>query len=183
MVRSAARCPAPEFIQHPALREVVDHWLSLLDDDELPDRRRLDPSQMRLALPCVWLCQRERSGGYRMRLAGAEINGLVGQPLRGRKLDEVLNENEWEELKPKLDEVLETPALIWSEGALFAGEPQGPLGECVMMPLRDHGRPAVVLGATVHGLQHVRWPGRLFAVPSKTIEVVPLTELCGVGQR
>lgn len=177
MAQSPVRRSAPDFVRHAALRVVVAHWLSLLDEDAVPDRRRLDPAEMLPALPYVWLCQREPTGRYRVRLAGAEINELLHQPLRGRTLDEVLTEAEWDELKPKFDEALDRPALIWSEGPIFDAEPEGPHGECVMMPLTDRGRRVIVLGCTVHGLEYVPRPGRLFIVPAKTIEIVPLAEL------
>ena len=169
-----ARRP-PDFVRDRALRAVARHWRSLLRDGGLPERRALDPAQMIEALPYLWLCAKEAPGRYRMLLAGAEINRLLGAPLRGRILADVLDKADWRALEEKLEQVLGTPALHWSTGPVFAAEPRDPHGECLMMPLEEGGEPVIVLAATTYNVLFVRSRGRL--CPVQTTRVVPLRDL------
>jgi hypothetical protein len=162
-----------DFVRHPALRQILAHWLSLLDEGRPADRRALDPSCMADALPFVWLCEKQGAGRFRVRLAGAEINELLQRPLRGRYLDEVLDEADRAEIEQKFSDVLGIPAVVWTEGPIV----EGATGECLMMPMHDRGRLGVVLGGTVHGLEHVFRPGHLIAIPPKQMRIVALGDL------
>jgi hypothetical protein len=170
-----------DFIHNDSLRELALHWASLLAGARPGERRAFDPTACPSALPYVWLCQREHSGRYRIRLTGEEINVLFGPGLRGRLLDEILTQDEMDQLKPRLDAVLDTPGFHWCEGPLFEVDPAGAHGECVMMPLLERGRACIVLGGTVHGWRVRRDPVRFHSRSPKAQVLIPLDELTEEG--
>jgi hypothetical protein len=170
-----------DFIHNRPLRELVVHWASLLDGARPGERRAFDPVECKSALPHVWLCQREPSGRYRIRLTGEGINILFGPRLRGRYIDEVLVEDELARLRPRLEAVLDTPGFHWCEGPLFEVDPAGTRGESVMMPLLERGKRCIVLGGTVHGWRVRREPPRFHPPDPKAQLFIPLDELAEEG--
>jgi hypothetical protein len=168
-----------EFVRNTELLELALHWASLLKGARPPERRELDALAFHRALPHVWMCERPatRAGGYRVRLAGEDINLLFGPGLRGQYLEAVLDRPALEAFVPALDAVLDSPAFSWCEGPLRRADPDGTVGECVMMPLLERGVPRIVLGATVHGWrQAIRHPSFRSCAP-KTELLIPLAAL------
>jgi hypothetical protein len=155
-----------EFIESQRVRVVCEHWLSLLAGTALPRRARLDPVEMTVALPFVWIVEKEAepSGRYMLRLTGEEVNRLFGESLRRRFIDEIFPPPIAMEVVRKFDTVVETPALVWTLGPFFEGSPDGPVGECAVLPLvGDDNRPAL-LGVTVPSAAMDMPPRRLIPI-------------------
>jgi len=64
-------------------RIMLDHWLELARDGQLPTRRDLDPKQMVPALPHLILLACPPDGAVRVRLAGTQIRALTGMEISG----------------------------------------------------------------------------------------------------
>ena len=144
-----------DFVGDERLQSVCRHWDQLVSGRKLPDRRELDPRAFKSALPFVWLCEHVAPANtYLVRLAGEEINRLFDRSIRLRVLEDFLDQPQRDELADKFDQVLAGPAVLWSRGLLFATFENGPLGECVALPLRDGGQVRLVLGATVYEWHH-----------------------------
>ena len=167
-----------DFIESQRVRDVCEHWRSLLTGTVPPHRARLDPVEMAAALPFVWIVEKEAgpSGRYMLRLAGEEVNRLFGESLRHRFIDEIFPPPIASEVVRKLDTVSETPALVWTLGPFFEGSPDGPVGECAVLPLvGDDNRPAL-LGVTVPTVAMNMPPRRLIPIAQEK-RILTLAEL------
>ena len=69
-----------------ALREVRAYWDALRDDQDLPRREQINPRGMAGALHQVFMLERVAPGVARFRVAGMEINDLMGMEVRGMPL-------------------------------------------------------------------------------------------------
>lgn len=72
--------------QFAALREMRAYWDALRDDQDLPRREQINPRGMAGALHQVFMLERMAPGVARFRLAGMEINDLMGMEVRGMPL-------------------------------------------------------------------------------------------------
>ena len=72
-------------------------------------------------------------------LAGEEVNRLFGESLRKQFIDDIFPLPIASEVAGKFDEVVETPALVWTLGPFFGGSPKGAVGECAVVPLVGDG--------------------------------------------
>jgi hypothetical protein len=153
-----------EFVVCQRVRDVCDHWRSLLDGSALPARRKLDPVQMKRSLPFLWIVEKEAgaSGRYMLQLTGEEVNRLFGESLRGRYIDDIFPPSIATEVGRKFDAVVETPALVWTLGPFFQSLPNGPVGECAVVPLVADGGRRALLGVTVPKVEMKTPPRRLF---------------------
>ena len=152
-----------DFIIDKRVRVVCDHWRALLADGEPPERRTIDPGAIRAALPFTWIAERE-TGRFCLRLAGEEVNRLFGESIRRQYIDDIFSEPVAAEVARKLDLVVDTPAVIWTWGPFFEATPQGPSGECAVLPLAIDGAPRALLGVTVPSAAIVEPPRRLYPI-------------------
>ena len=115
---------AAKFVQ---LAEVRAYWEGLRGDTGLPRRDQIDPRGIAGALDTVFLLERIAPGVARFRLAGKQINDLLGMDVRGMPLSAMIDPMS----RPRLAEALE---------ALFAGPAILTLG---LEAERSVGRPAL----------------------------------------
>jgi len=66
-----------------AIREMRAYWDALRDDQDLPRRDQINPRGMAGALHQVFMLERVAPGIARFRLAGMDINDLMGMEVRG----------------------------------------------------------------------------------------------------
>jgi hypothetical protein len=179
-MRQDLRSPSPglSFVVDRRVASVCSYWCSLLDGATPPERRRLDPARMVKALPYLWIAEREGEDPPRfcMRLIGEEVNRLFGESIRHQYISEIFPSPIAEEVDAKLERVVATPVIVWSFGPFFETSPEGPEGECLVMPLMVGGRCRGVLGVTVPTASIVRPPRRLYPICRRK-EIVPLENL------
>jgi len=168
-----------DFIIDPRVRLACEHWRSLLRDASPPDRRTLDPGEMKAALPHLWICEEQAEGQFYFRLTGEEVNRLFGESLRHRPIERVFAEPVLAEVVEKLSRVLDERCLVWSLGPLFAAFPQGPAGECAVMPIAIGGSGRAVLGVSVSHAAIPEPPRRLYPIWQRR-EIVPLVDLAPI---
>ena len=87
-----------------AIREVRAYWDALRDDQDLPRRDQINPRGMAGALHQVFMVERIAPGMARFRLAGMEINDLMGMEVRGMPLSALFDPA----ARARLAEVLES---------------------------------------------------------------------------
>jgi hypothetical protein len=169
--------PGLGFVVDRRVASVCSYWCSLLDGARPPERRRLDPARMLRALPYLWIAEREEDDPPRfcLRLSGEEVNRLFGESIRHHYISEIFPSPIAEEVDNKLERVVATPAIVWTLGPFFETSPDGPKGECVVMPLMVEGRCRAVLGVTVPTASIVRPPRRLYPI-CRQKEIVPLED-------
>jgi hypothetical protein len=170
------------FIIDRRVAAVCSYWCSLLSGPTPPDRRRLDPGHMRTALPYLWIAEKDEEDPPRfcLRLTGEEVNRLFGESIRQHYLFEIFPPVIADEVTRKLERVVTGPAVVWTFGPFFETSPEGPQGECVVMPLRVEGRCRAVLGVTVPTASIVRPPRRLYPI-CRQKEVVTVENLASAA--
>jgi hypothetical protein len=78
-------------IDDPDLRSLYVYWLSKKAGRFPPPRDSIDPTEIRLLLPTVFVIEVDHAQErFRYRLAGADVEQLVQAKLHGRWLDEAL---------------------------------------------------------------------------------------------
>ncbi|HEV7306505.1 PAS domain-containing protein [Ensifer sp.] len=65
--------------------ELFRYWNTIRGKRELPRRDELEPGDIRVLLPNLFILERDRAAGISFRLAGTQICALFGQELRGRQ--------------------------------------------------------------------------------------------------
>lgn len=65
--------------------ELFRYWNIIRGKRELPRRDELEPSDIRMLLPNLFILERDRNAGISFRLAGTQVCALFGQELRGRQ--------------------------------------------------------------------------------------------------
>ena len=170
--------PGLGFVIDRRVASVCSYWCSLLDGATPPERRRLDPARMVTALPYLWIAEREEDDPPRfsLRLTGEEVNRLFGESIRHQYIADIFPAPIAEEVDAKLERVVATPAIVWTFGPFFETSPDGPEGECVVMPLMVERRCRAVLGVTVPTASIVRPPRRLYPI-CRQKEIVPVEDL------
>lgn len=77
-------------IRHPALRGLLEYWMSIHPGDRMPGRQDFDPLAVPRALPNMVLTDVEREPfRFRVRLMGTAVVKAMGDDFTGRYLDEV----------------------------------------------------------------------------------------------
>lgn len=80
----------------PSLRGVLDYWASRRGDESLPDRKAIDPVDLREYLSDICLIDVVDEGGirrFKYRLVGTHVVDLMGQDFTGQFFDTFLPRN------------------------------------------------------------------------------------------
>ena len=95
-----------------AVREVRAYWDALRDDQDLPHREQVNPRGMAGALHQVFMVERIAPGMARFRLAGMEINDLMGMEVRGMPLSALFDPAVRAQLADLLEKVMTTRTIV-----------------------------------------------------------------------
>jgi hypothetical protein len=141
-------------LTEPALLEIAAHWHAARGDRLLPAWRDIDACALAPHLPIVWSWRydftRETFVG---RLAGEEINAMLGVSIRGKTIEESFAPDVAAVVRQRCQAVMDGPSLMVSHGKVFARAGRTGSGAGIVLPLADDGvRPDGLLGATVYRL-------------------------------
>jgi len=141
-------------ITEPALLQIAAHWHAARGDRLLPAWRDIDACALAPHLPIVWSWRydftRETFVG---RLAGEEINAMLGVSIRGKTIEECFAPDVAAVVRQRYRAVMDGPAFMFSYGKVFASAGRTGHGERIVLPLADDGvHPDGILGATVYRL-------------------------------
>ena len=141
-------------ITEPALLEIAAHWHAARGDRLLPAWRDIDACALAPHLPIVWSWRydftRETFVG---RLAGEEINAMLGVRIRGKTIEECFAPDAVPVVRQRCQAVMEGPSFMFSYGKVFARGGRTGSGARIVLPLADDGVHADgLLGATVYRL-------------------------------
>jgi hypothetical protein len=134
---------------HPKVRAIIDYWTSVHPKEGgLPGRQHIDPVDIPLLLPNIWLIDVRRDPyRFRFRLVGTQIVNYAGEDNTGKWFDERM---------PDFDpsvfiDVVETGKPSWSRG-LSKMRPEKNYYELerVRLPLASDGKTVdMILSLTV----------------------------------
>ncbi len=73
----------------PEQRDLYDYWRGLCDEEKLPSRSDIKPSDFPKLLPSISLVDVEDNGRFKVRLAGTRLRDFYAKELTGKYLDEL----------------------------------------------------------------------------------------------
>ena len=145
-----------------AIREVRAYWDALRDDQDLPRREQINPRGMAGALHQVFMVERIAPGLARFRLAGMEINDLMGMEVRGMPLSALFDPAARARLAEVLENVMTNHTIVELDLEADRGIGRPALrARLVLLPLRGTaGEADLVLGCLACDGQIGRAPRR-----------------------
>lgn len=146
-----------------ALQGVRAYWQALRDGQALPRRDRIDPRGLASSLEHVFLAEQIAPGHARIRLAGMQVNDLLGMDLRGMPLTALLDPQSRARLTEALDVVFTgTSALALTlEAERGIGRPALEARMILLPLIGTQGEPNLALGCLCSRGEIGRTPRRL----------------------
>jgi hypothetical protein len=141
-------------IGEPALAAVAEYWNGVRADRTMPGWRDIDPAMIKKYLPIVWSWRWDAAlGTFVGRLAGEENIAVLGVNPRGKRMEECFPAGAVELVLSRYKQVMDTPALMRSQGRVYKLAGGEGWGERIVMPLgADGAHGDGVFGATVYRL-------------------------------
>lgn len=119
-------------------RKVERYWDDLRRGQIVPYRSEVDPRRIEDALSCAFIGERVSAGMARLRIAGTEINDLMGMETRGMPVSALIEPGSRARFSAALRALFAEPAAIRmrlaAPGSL--GRP-AMSGNLVLLPMRD----------------------------------------------
>ena len=159
-------------LKFAAIREVRAYWDALRDDQDLPRREQINPRGMAGALHQVFMLERVAPGVARFRLAGMEINDLMGMEVRGMPVSALFDPAARARLAEVLEAVLNTSTIAELDLEADRGIGRPALGaRLLLLPLKGAtGEADLILGCLATDGQIGRAPRRF--VIARALEAV-----------
>ena len=157
-----------------AVREVRTYWDALRDDQDLPRREQINPRGMAGALHQVFMLERVAPGVARFRIAGTDINDVMGMEVRGMPLSALFDPSARARLADLVEKVVSTRTIVVLDLEADRGLGRPALqGRLLLLPLKGAaGEADLILGCLASDGQIGRAPRRfaIARVIEETIE-------------
>lgn len=124
----------------PVARELLDAWLRLPRHDGVPLRESFNPMTVPRILPVVSLIQRMKSGEWRLRLVGTEIERRWGRALTGVNYADITSPDATESTLCEFEAICDQPCGSWSRRHVEVRSGSGFDSETLRLPLRAADR-------------------------------------------
>jgi len=146
-------------IVDPTLRALYRHWLHVRSDTRMPAqlmpaRRAIDPMAIRETLANLFLYtfDAEKNRFY-CRLAGEQINAMVGTVCSRRFLDQIFQPQVVKVVHERYRAIVTRPTVLHMHGVVRMANGLKVPGERVVLPLGDDGVTGdALVGASVYDL-------------------------------
>jgi hypothetical protein len=141
-------------ISEPALLEIAAYWNKVRGARRMPAWRDIDAYALAPHLPIIWAWRYDFTRDtFVGRLAGEEINAMLGVSIRGKTMEECFAPDVVAVVRERYRAVMDGPSFMFSYGKVFANAGRSGHGERIVLPLADDGvHSDGVLGATVYRL-------------------------------
>ena len=170
----APPAPATPFdlpIVDPTLKALYRHWLEVRGDKPMPARRAIDAMAIRETLQNLFLYTYDAAapsapggapgGGqdrFYCRLAGEQINQMVGTVCSKRFLDQIFQPAVFQVVHQRYRAVVTRPTILHMHGVVKMANDLKVPGERLVLPLSDDGVAGdALVGAAVY---HLSLPGQ-----------------------
>jgi hypothetical protein len=173
---------------HPALQQIRAYWQALRQSGTLPERAEIDPRGIERALDHAFIAERIAPGVARFRLAGMQLNGILGMEVRGMPLTVFFEPIMRDEVQRQTERAFSEPAAVEMRLEAVRGIGRPDLqARLLLLPLRDEaGQVARVLGGFAAMGEIGRTPRRFrllgaeaqpcFAKPAAQLSANPIGE-------
>ncbi len=150
-------------IVDPTLKALYRHWLLARGERPMPARKAIDPMALREALANLFLYtfDAEKNRFY-CRLAGEQINQMVGTVCSKRYLDQIFQPAVFKVVHERYRAIVTRPTLLHMHGVVKMANGLAVPGERLVLPLSDDGQNGdALVGAAVY---HLSLPGAPTAI-------------------
>ncbi len=152
---------APPFnlpIVDPTLKALYRHWLQVRGDRPMPARRAIDPMAIPEVLPNLFLYTYDpEKNRFYCRLAGEQINLMVGTVCSKRFLDQIFQPQVFKVVHQRYHAIVTRPTILHMHGVVRMANDLKVPGERLVLPLADDGVTGdALVGAAVY---HLSLPG------------------------
>lgn len=129
----------PIAMQKTSTKTLYDYWNSLRGSRSAPDRRDIDPTQIRSALANTFILETTEAGGYDFRLAGSHLCTTYCRELKGRSFTALWHERDKDAIETLIRAVTEdhAVALVTIQGTTAIGTKT--TFEVILLPVRHNG--------------------------------------------
>jgi hypothetical protein len=161
-----------------AVREVRAYWEALRDDQDLPRREQVNPRGMAGALHQVFMAERVAPGLARFRLAGMDINDLMGMEVRGMPISTMFDPSVRARLAELVEKVVANRTMVELDLEADRGIGRPALqARLLLLPLQGNvGEADLILGCLACEGQVGRAPRRFVIARAVEIVVTPQAE-------
>lgn len=146
-------------MQKKSSKLLFSYWNTLRGARSAPDRRDLDPTQIRDALAYTFILQAELDGRYTFRLAGSHLCSAYCRELKSRSFSALWQEKDIDAIETLIRAVTDdhAVALITFQGTTSTG--QHTKFETILMPLRHNGSTSARILGGLTALDDPYWLG------------------------
>lgn len=129
-------------MRHKTTQMILAYFNRVRSGRRVPLRTDIDPTQLKTALPDVFILEVGRSGRMVFRLAGTRVCAIVGRELRGMDFDALWHVPNWHKMKLGAQAVVANRQPLHIDIRSFADEEDRGELEMLLMPLSS--RPGAV---------------------------------------
>ena len=146
-------------MQKKSSKVLFAYWNALRGARSAPDRRDLDPTQIRDALAYTFILQSEDDASYAFRLAGSHLCSTYCRELKTRSFSEMWQSKDTDAIETLVRAVTDdhAVALVTFQGTTTTG--QSAKFETILLPLRHNGSTNTRILGGMTALQEPYWLG------------------------
>lgn len=152
-------CWVVSFMQKKSSQMLFSYWNALRGARSAPDRRDLDPTQIRDALANTFILQSEEDNSYTFRLAGSHLCSTYCRELKSRSFSQLWQAKDTDAIETLIRAVTDdhAVALVTFQGNTATG--QHTKFETILMPLRHNGSTSSRILGAMTALDEPYWLG------------------------
>ena len=146
-------------MQKQSTRTLYDYWNVLRGSRSAPDRRDIDPTQIRDALGSTFILELNEDREFDFRLAGSHICSVYARELKGRSFSRLWHERDRDAMETLIRAVTEdhAVALVTFQGSTAVSGRAAI--ETVLLPIRHNGSTQTRLLGAMTSLEQPYWFG------------------------
>lgn len=126
-------------MQKTSTKTLYDYWNTLRGSRSAPDRRDIDPTQIRSALANTFILEATEANSYDFRLAGSQLCTAYCRELKGRSFSALWHPRDKDAIETLIRAVTEdhAVALVTIQGTTATGASTA--FEVILLPVRHNG--------------------------------------------
>jgi hypothetical protein len=146
-------------MQKQSIKALYDYWNALRGSRSAPDRRDIDPTQIRSALANTFILELREGNEFDFRLAGSHLCSAYSRELKGRSFTRLWHPRDRDALDTLVRAVTEdhAVALITFQGTTALMSKVSV--ETILLPIRHNGSTQVRLLGAMCAIEEPYWFG------------------------
>lgn len=126
-------------MRHQANKKLYSYWDSLRGHRTAPERREIDPTQIRSALANTFILEAGDHDQFDFRLAGSHICSTYCRELKGRSFNKLWHDKDKDAIETLIKAVTEDHAVALIGFMGSTQQSHSEQFECLLLPLRHNG--------------------------------------------